>query len=661
MLDELQALCGFPITVTQGSPSTSDPTSAGTHAGQGVFDAVGADLDVMVVNGRKIGFAIWHRTPAQGFPPHVHGVAVGEPLLSSQAATQVQAYFAGRNGLASNAPDDGPRTWVGVTWETYTGGTYVPPTGGDPVRMWNQYPGDRSGTYVYFPEGILAGTPTTTPTRATFNFYAEDAGGGGETLSMAAGDSLMLAARADFQYGQPLDLAAGYWLLRTSGTGTLQLADAYDEGFVYPDVTPSWTTRAEVGNDSTGLRYFAFDPTMLDGSHLYLDGEPLIRLTCTAGTVDLTFVGFQVQTGSGFWVPDGEAEWSANVAPNNRVMAFPGFDDTYDITAGGGGVETNTWTIDGTLVSQFDPQPGSEIDTFGRQVGAETSLISPDDAVDQRDANITTIGGGSQGTSSWSLQYDDGLSFFVDPESWGSTLDETPISWTSPTMAELPTSPSDIPGIGWRRTSTYEWLDDDTGILGWVVGPTSVPDSRYIQISGDAQTAYLFAQTFSGLVDPTTFDHHTGTQIASWIKDVDEDLNVGGPYDGVQGTFDAFEITTNDTLLILTTDSTIRETTDLRHTYPSGGTIGSIEGYTAGIVTIINIPVAPRFRVPGYRYEQPSFVQAPTFVPVIDFDEDPVVTWLRNRQRNDGLGGWSTPRAKGTSSRQLSLHNRGYE
>jgi hypothetical protein len=46
-----------------------------------------------------------------------------------------------------------------------------------------------------------------------------------------------------------------------------------------------------------------------------------------------------------------------------------------------------------------------------------------------------------------------------------------------------------------------------------------------------------------------------------------------------------------------------------------------------------------------------------------DVPDDPdgaIVTYLRNRQRDDGLGGWSTPRAKGTSSRQLSLHNRGY-
>src|SRR6188768_2444395 len=137
MMDEAQALYGATITATQGSPSTSVGASAMTHAGEGVIDVTGADLDAIVVAMRRVGFAAWHRTPAQGFVHHVHGVAVGEPLLDPSAALQVQAYFAGRNGLVSNLPDDGPRDWVGVTWETYTGGTYVPPPStGDPVRVW---------------------------------------------------------------------------------------------------------------------------------------------------------------------------------------------------------------------------------------------------------------------------------------------------------------------------------------------------------------------------------------------------------------------------------------------------------------------------------------------------------------------------------------------
>ena len=59
---------------------------------------------------RASGFAAWRRTPAEGFSPHVHGIAVGDPTVSSAAAQQVKAFQAGRNGLADNGPD------------TYTGG-----------------------------------------------------------------------------------------------------------------------------------------------------------------------------------------------------------------------------------------------------------------------------------------------------------------------------------------------------------------------------------------------------------------------------------------------------------------------------------------------------------------------------------------------------------
>ena len=87
---------------------------------------------------------------------------------------------------------------------------------------------------------------------------------------------------------------------------------------------------------------------------------------------------------------------------------------------------------------------------------------------------------------------------------------------------------------------------------------------------------------------------------------------------------------------------------------------GDLEGYTGSNVGLVNVPAGPKYRIPGYRYEQPSFVQAPTFIPTITDPEDPLVTWLRNRQRNDGLGAWSVPRAKGVSSQQHSIRNRGY-
>lgn len=101
-----------PFLVTQGSyqAGAGDPNSAGTHDLGGVVDLRWCGhwscLDAL----RRAGLAAWHRTPAQGpWPDHIHAVVIGHPLLAEDAADQVAAYLAGRNGLANNGPDDGPR------------------------------------------------------------------------------------------------------------------------------------------------------------------------------------------------------------------------------------------------------------------------------------------------------------------------------------------------------------------------------------------------------------------------------------------------------------------------------------------------------------------------------------------------------------------------
>lgn len=132
MLEELAANTGsIYINPTQGSYSGSVSASAGTHDGCGAVDLMHyswsvADYDTVVREARKVGFAAWHRTPQQAnWPRHCHLIAVQKGgkndrgCLSSGAHNQVVSYFNGRNGLASNAPDDGPRTHVGVTWESY--------------------------------------------------------------------------------------------------------------------------------------------------------------------------------------------------------------------------------------------------------------------------------------------------------------------------------------------------------------------------------------------------------------------------------------------------------------------------------------------------------------------------------------------------------------
>ncbi|MEV7623877.1 peptidoglycan-binding domain-containing protein [Actinoplanes sp. NPDC089786] len=125
MLKAAQGRSGRTYVVEQGSYSPgTDPTSAGTHDGGGVLDLdaealTAAQRTAAVTALRQVGFAAWLRTPAQGdWPLHIHAVAISDPDLSSPAQKQVGAYYEGRNGLANNAADDGPRV-PKVTYEEY--------------------------------------------------------------------------------------------------------------------------------------------------------------------------------------------------------------------------------------------------------------------------------------------------------------------------------------------------------------------------------------------------------------------------------------------------------------------------------------------------------------------------------------------------------------
>lgn len=123
MLVTARGICWAPLTITQGAYSNSVSASAGTHDGGGVIDIGAVKLspaqrDEAVASLRKVGFAAWLRTPAQSnWPFHIHCVAVGCPDLSGAAKAQVTDYKNNRNGLASHGQDDGPRSWVTVTWE----------------------------------------------------------------------------------------------------------------------------------------------------------------------------------------------------------------------------------------------------------------------------------------------------------------------------------------------------------------------------------------------------------------------------------------------------------------------------------------------------------------------------------------------------------------
>ncbi|CAM3138223.1 peptidoglycan-binding domain-containing protein [Stackebrandtia soli] len=129
MLAAADARLSTSIRLTQGSYTSSNPGSAGTHDGGGVVDISVSGLSTtqrwqMVRELRRVGFAAWLRTPAQGFDYHIHAVAVADPDLASAAQPQVHDYYFGKNGLASHAADNTPEayrlpfTW----WEKYNRG-----------------------------------------------------------------------------------------------------------------------------------------------------------------------------------------------------------------------------------------------------------------------------------------------------------------------------------------------------------------------------------------------------------------------------------------------------------------------------------------------------------------------------------------------------------
>jgi len=128
MLKAAQSRCTLAFIVEQGSYSPAvDPTSAGTHDGGGALDLDAERLTrtqrlAAVTALREVGFAAWLRTPAQGdWPLHIHAIAISDTDLSAPAQRQVGAYYQGRNGLANNLLDDGPKVRK-VTYEEYLRG-----------------------------------------------------------------------------------------------------------------------------------------------------------------------------------------------------------------------------------------------------------------------------------------------------------------------------------------------------------------------------------------------------------------------------------------------------------------------------------------------------------------------------------------------------------
>lgn len=119
MLADVERRLGYKLTITQGSWNPGKVSaSAGVHDKGGAVDvAPGTNPAAVVLAMRRVGFAAWHREAIPGlWGEHIHAVAIGDKTLSWQAVQQVIAYRAGRNGLADNKPDTGPRVKIRL-WE----------------------------------------------------------------------------------------------------------------------------------------------------------------------------------------------------------------------------------------------------------------------------------------------------------------------------------------------------------------------------------------------------------------------------------------------------------------------------------------------------------------------------------------------------------------
>ncbi|MGH3660028.1 MAG: peptidoglycan-binding domain-containing protein, partial [Micromonosporaceae bacterium] len=84
MIKRADSKLSFSIRLTQGSYTSSNPNSAGTHAGGGAVDISVSGLSStnrwrMVRELRRVGFAAWLRTPSQGdWGYHIHAIAVND-------------------------------------------------------------------------------------------------------------------------------------------------------------------------------------------------------------------------------------------------------------------------------------------------------------------------------------------------------------------------------------------------------------------------------------------------------------------------------------------------------------------------------------------------------------------------------------------------------
>lgn len=108
---------GDQVTAFQYAYNSSVSASAGTHGEGGALDHLKGD-DAETKIWRECGVADWQRgTPEDtAFDDHNHGIWQGCPHVSGDAASQLDQYDAGCNGLADWGADQSPNV-PPITWQ----------------------------------------------------------------------------------------------------------------------------------------------------------------------------------------------------------------------------------------------------------------------------------------------------------------------------------------------------------------------------------------------------------------------------------------------------------------------------------------------------------------------------------------------------------------
>lgn len=508
--------------------------------------------------------------------------------------------------------------------------------------MQGQYPGDRSGTFAQS-DGILTGTPTWTVSSGSVPFTQRFNGGmplqvfeGNApdlTLHLDAGDSIALASLQDWLYWQFdfADLTHGYWMLRTEGTGTLEVSDAFDDNFWYPDENPGapwtpWNPCALAGSDGV-FSYFTANPALLDKDHLWDLGYTLLRLECTSGTVDVTFAALRINQAQGYF--DAQLDEDGEYVTTNSIT-FPE-SEWEPVNFGTGTYETTVvgtdsyFTVDGSLYLSPLQHVSTDYSTDWR--GSSDSLISAEDALDDANSDFHAFGG-LMGPSAYVSLIDNpahGSILGPIPEIWSAQIREQVSFQSAPSKSTLydltPEGYSDL--FAWESTG-FEWLDDNTELKGWVIygiDPFYLTQN-YVATQGDGDdVTYSAILSTAGGEDLNAdwFDPGIGTAIISGTTtdtyggSVDPGGIPDGPY---LIPLEDFFIATTDRLIYLRLELARRFEDDQLdqfttwNGYSAGGEGTSAYLTSRRISDDVNLGggrVAARYRIPMWRYKMPIY------------------------------------------------------